>query len=108
MAQNVSSSSSQCTVLAYVQGQGGDTFTISKNGEAVISHTPAKKFECVLVSSPKLEKGTEYTAKAGNGTEVTFTQSSVVATAGTGGGMGGPGGMGGGMRPGGGNRPPRW
>ena len=108
MAQNVSSSSSQCTVLAYVQGQGGDTFTISKNGEAVISHTPAKKFECVLVSSPKLEKGIEYTAKAGNGTEVTFTQSSVVATAGTGVGMGGPGGMGGGMRPGGGNRPPRW
>lgn len=108
MAQNVSATSTQCTVLAYVQGQGGDAFTISKDGEAVISHTPSKKYECVLVSSPKLEKGAEYTAKAGNGTEVTFTQSNVVSTAGSGGGMGGHGGMGGGMRPGGGNRPPKF
>ncbi len=99
MAQNVSSSSTQCAVLVYVSGQGGDTFTISKGGESIISHTPAKKFECVLVSSPKLEKGVEYTAKAGNGTAVTFTQSNIVSTAGSGGGMGG------GMRPGGGNRP---
>ncbi len=123
MAQNVSSSSTQCTVLAYVQGQGGEIFNISSDGESVITYKPSKKYECVLVSSPNLEKGKEYTVSVGGsctgdstdglfaggeytgGTvKQTYTHSSVVSTAGTGGGFGGgpggmPGGMGGGARP---------
>ncbi len=107
MAQNVSASSSQCTVLAYVSGQGGDVFTISKDGESIITHTPAKKYECVLVSSDKLEKGEEYTVSSGTGT-VSYTQANTVSTAGSGIGMGGGMGQGGGMRPDGGMRPPRF
>ncbi len=124
MAQNVSTSSLQCSVLAYVSGQGGTLFNISKDGDSIITYAPSKKYECVLVSSPKLEKGTSYTVSVGGtctgeekdglydggiytrGTEaLSYTQSNTVSTAGTGGGMGG------GMRPapgGQGGRPPRF
>lgn len=124
MAQNVSSTSTQCAVLVYTSGSGGTVFNISSSeGKNIVTYKPSKQYSCVLVSSPLLEKGVTYTVATGGTctgdstdglytsgtysggiTAQTYTQSSVVTSAGSGGGMGG--GMGGGgMRPG---RPGRW
>lgn len=125
MAQNVSSTSTQNTVMCYVSGSAGTLFNISdKNGNSVVTYKPSKSYQCVLVSTSKLQTNTEYTVSVGgactgesvNGlytsgvysggtSSATYTHSKTVTTAGnaTGGmgGMGDMGGMGGGGRPGG-------
>lgn len=122
MAQNVSSTSTQNTVMCYVSGSAGTLFNISdKNGNSVVTYKPSKSYQCVLVSTSKLQTNTEYTVSVGgtctgesvNGlytsgeysggtSSATYTHSKTVTTAGNStGGMGGMGGMGGGGRPGG-------
>lgn len=123
MAQNVSSTSTQNTVMCYVSGSAGTLFNISaKNGDSVVTYKPSKSYQCVLVSTSKLQTNAEYVISVGgtctgesvnglysNGvyssgsSSVTYTHSKTVTTAGnaTGGMGGGMGGMGGGGRPGG-------
>ncbi len=112
MAQNVSSTSTQNTVMCYVSGSAGTLFNISdKSGNSVITYKPSKSYQCVLVSSSSLQSNAEYTVSVGgtcsgnsvNGlfsggtysggtSSVSYTHSKTVMTAGNAGGMGGMGG----------------
>lgn len=128
MAQAPSASSTQYSVLYgfdTTQAAGTMIRIENENGEEILTFTPAKSFQSVLLSSPELTSGsyTLYLGGTSNGTSVdglytdgtytagtqvvSFTLSSVVTSTGAvgggnrGGGMpgGGPGGMPGGGQP---------
>jgi len=110
MAVGFGDSSSQCSLLISFDNtiSGGTAITVTDaDGNTVLSYTPAKDYQCAVLSSPDLKDGSTYTVTAGdNSTEVTL--SGVSTTSGTQnsrGGMGGGQSQGGGMMPGGGNRP---
>ncbi len=120
MAQSVSSTSTQNTVMCYVSGSAGQLFNISdSNGKSVITYSPSKAYQCVLVSTSALKTGQSYTVSTGgqcdgqsiNGlyeggtytsgeARETYTHSQTVMSVGSGGGFGG-GGFGGGGHGGG-------
>ncbi len=106
MAQNVSSST-QGAVLLAASGSAGQKIEIKdSNGNVILSHTPAKQYQCALISHPDLKQGQTYTVTVNGSTvqTVTFTQN--VTNSGVSGGGMQPGGMQpGGMQPGG--RPTR-
>ncbi len=92
MAQNVSRSS-QAAVLVGVSGTGGQKISLKdKSGNIILSHTPAKRFDCVLFCHSSLKQGEEYTVVLDNDTVQTFTLTETIMSVGVQGGMGGPGG----------------
>ena len=95
MAQNFGSAT-QGSILVPASNTEKVTVTDSKGAE-ILSFTPTKKCECIVISSPLLVKGETYTVTVGESkTEVTL--SDYVYSSVGGGGFGG-GGFGGGPRP---------
>ena len=95
MAQGFSESSSQYSILYNFSGacEAGTAITLTdNNGNVMISYTPEKEYQSVVISSPMLQKEATYILSCGNQTaEVTL--SSVVSGNGKS-DMPGPGGMG--------------
>lgn len=104
MAQGISDSSAQNALMVVFdqQQEAGTTFEIvSADGTSIVSVTPTKTYQCVLVSTDTLVQNTEYTVKS-NGKELTSVTLSQVMTSisedgseaqiGMMGGFGGPGG----------------
>lgn len=79
MAQNFGSSSTQGSMLVTVGTQDMNT-TVSlcdESGETIISWTPQKAYDCVLISCPDIAEGGVYTLIAGD-TETEVTMSSLI------------------------------
>lgn len=100
MAQNVSDSSTQGSVIVYLSERydGGKKVSLTDDsGNELLSFTPAKSFNCIQFSSSDIVTGGTYKILI-DGTEVeSFTADTTVNTAGTatstmGKGQGGPGG----------------
>lgn len=104
MAQGFSESSTQYSIMynsASVIAAGSEIALKDKDGKTVISYTPGKLYQNVIISSPELKEGATYTLICGELTEE-ITISSIVTSIGSqGAGFGGFGGFGGrgGMRP---------
>lgn len=101
MAQNVSDSSTQGSVIVYLPERydGGKKVSLTDDsGNELLSFTPAKSFNCIQFSSSDIVTGGTYKILI-DGTEVeSFTADTTVSSAGTatstmGGGQGGPGGQ---------------
>lgn len=110
MAVGFGDSSTQCSMLVFFDTAvtGGTAVTVTDaDGNVVLTETPAKDYQSVVLSSPALKDGSTYTVTAGDNS-VSVTLSGVSTTSGTqssGGGMG-SGQSQGGMMPGrGGNTP---
>lgn len=99
MAQNASAVSTQYSALAaFTEQTGGTEFTLADaSGNTILSYTPTKNYACVMISCPELQSGETYTITVSGSTIAAFTQSSVITSSGSFGGMGN---MGGGGRPG--------
>ena len=95
MAQGFSDSSSQYSILHNFSTtlSESDAITLKdSDGNTLVTYTPAKAYQSVVVSCPDMEKGQTYTLSAGSQSEA-LTLSSVVTSNGTGGmngKMGGP------------------
>ncbi|MBQ9679744.1 MAG: carbohydrate-binding domain-containing protein [Ruminococcus sp.] len=108
MAEKPADSSTQTTIQVELgpQNAGSKLTVVDSTGNEVISYTPAKAYQNVVISTPLLKQGDTYTVYV-DGTEVTTieTTSAVTSQGGSnmGGGMGGgqPGGNMGGNQPGG-------
>jgi hypothetical protein len=61
---------------------------LDADGNEVLSYTPAKEYNSVLISSPEIKAGSDYTITAGNLSE-TITMESLIYGGGQGFGMGG-------------------
>jgi hypothetical protein len=76
MAQNFSATSTQCVFLVNFDQSvaGGGTLTVTDStGNKILTYTPAKDYQCAVISSPALVKGETYTVTAGSvSTEVTL------------------------------------
>lgn len=83
MAQNVSTSSTQNTVLVNLSSSTSGDISIGN-----ISYSPKKQYQSVLISSSSLELNKEYTLKTGSNSQSVTLTSTVT---GGGGQMGGPG-----------------
>lgn len=111
MAERPADSSTQTTIQVELGSQSaGSTVTVrDSSGTEILSYTPSKTYQNVVISSPELKQGETYTVYV-NGSQVTTieTTSTVTSQGGNtmGGGMGGgmqggmgqPGGMGGNMQ----------
>ena len=95
MAENMSSSSTQCTFMQNLDetASGGDTVTITDaSGNVLASYTPVRSYQNIIFSCPKLQVGETYTVTAGS-QRVAVEQSDTVVGESSGmGGMGAPGG----------------
>lgn len=95
MAVNFGSDSTQCSMLVQFDStvKGGTEVVLKdSSGNTVLSFTPEKDYQSVVLSSKDIQKGETYTVSAGNqSTTVEMTDTIY----GTGNPMGGPGGMGG-------------
>ena len=98
MMQNVSTSSTQNTVLVNLSSSSSGDISIGN-----INYSPKKQYQSILISSNSLELNKEYTLKAGS-TSQTVTLTSTVTGSGSQAGPGGNPGMNGNMGPGGGRR----
>ena len=99
MAVNFSSSSTQCSMLVNITNTvSGEVTLKDESGETLVSYTPQKSYNSVVISTPKIEISKTYTVSMA-GTETSVTMDSLIY--GEGMSMGG-GGMG---RPEDGNRP---
>jgi hypothetical protein len=97
MAQAPSATSSQYALLHVfnqMQAAGTTVRIISPDGEEIASFTPTKKYQSIVVSSPKLVKGGTYLIYSGNTQVASYTLTSMITGARVGGMMGGRG-----MRP---------
>lgn len=95
MAENMSSSSTQCTFMQNLDetASGGDTITITDASDNVLaSYTPVRSYQNIIFSCPKLQVEETYTVTAGS-QRVAVEQSDTVVGESSGmGGMGAPGG----------------
>lgn len=126
MAQNFSSAENQGAMLVSLSRQTtGSIALVDENGRAVVSFTPDKAYQCVVITAPAIQQGGAYTLVTGgtiegadaNGfaqnavitggtTQETITMSSLVYSNSGFGMWTRPGGGGGSdKRPGGGDRP---
>lgn len=98
MAQNFSNSSTQGVMLVNISmsNSTGDIILKDSNGNEILSYTPSRSYNSVLVSCPEIESGKTYTLTA-NGTDTTVEMTSRVYGSSNGMGMGGMGGMHGGI-----------
>lgn len=100
MAQGISNTSTQYGVLINLNTtyQKDTKVTITdSNGKEIISYTPSKSFQSVVVSTPELKENTTYKVLINNEEYTSFTTSSINTTVGS--GM-----MNGNMMPGGNNQ----
>ena len=79
MAENFSSSSTQGSMLVTVSDAmvSGEITLQDSNGNTLLSYTPAKSYNSVVISCPKLTRGETYTLLAGD-TTTTVTLDSLV------------------------------
>lgn len=108
MVQGVSSSSSQYSVMFYLNSSyDGDISLVDSSGNEVVSYSPSKKYSSVIISSSSIKKGEEYTLKI-DGEEIDTIKVDSVNSSNSsiggygnprGGSGGGPGGSGGGRGP---------
>ncbi|MBP5271936.1 MAG: carbohydrate-binding domain-containing protein, partial [Clostridia bacterium] len=92
MAMNFSSSSTQCSLLVSFDGtvSGGTEVTLKdSDGKTLLSYTPEKDYQTVVLSSADLKKGETYTVTAGSKTQTVEMTDTVVGTGNQMGGMGG-------------------
>ena len=94
MAQNFGNTSTQGTMLVNTSmaNSTGDVILKDSNGNEIISYSPTRSYNSVLVSCPEIKSGKTYTLTA-NGTDTTVEMTSLVY--GESNGMGGMGDMGG-------------
>ncbi len=91
MSQNVSSSSTQNTIMFNLSSTySGEVIIIDSDGNAVTSFEASKKYSSVVVSSSAFVKGEKYSVEINGKVISTMTVSSTVN--GSSGGYGGPGG----------------
>jgi hypothetical protein len=99
MAQGFSDTSTQYSVLynfSTSSAAGTEVALKDADGNVVISYTPVKQYQSVVISSPDLQKDATYTISSGDQTaEVTLSS---VSTSGGEASSSFPGGMGGGTR----------
>lgn len=90
MAQNFGENSTQGSILVSFGSFGTGAVTVTNAaGETLASFTPAKQYNCVVVSAPTLKKGETYTVNA-CGQSQSVTLSSLIYGSGMqGGGFGG-------------------
>ena len=101
MAEGFSSSSTQCSLLYNLSSSvqsGGDVILTDADGNTLVSFTPEKTYQSVVVSAPGMAEGDTVTLKTGTQSNIVTLTSIVTSNGGgMGGGMGDPhGGMGGG------------
>ena len=79
MAENFSNSSTQGSMLVTVSASmiSGEITLQDSNGNSLLSYTPAKSYNSVVISCPKLTSGETYTLLAGD-TTTTVTLDSLV------------------------------
>ena len=89
MAVNFGSNSTQGSILLNYQSSSKDTIKVTdSDGNTIIEYTPAKSYNSVVVSSPKLTKGGTYKVTAGGETQ-SITLDSLIYGESNGMGMGG-------------------
>lgn len=104
MAQGFSDTSTQYSILNNFTTEcaaGTEIKLIDKDGNVILSYTPEKQYQSVVISTPDLEKDATYTLTCGDQT-TELTLSTVVTSNGEqsmGGGFGGQGKPSGGQRP---------
>lgn len=101
MAQNFGSTSTQGSILATassVQSAGTKISLLDSSGNEIVSYTPSKEFQSVVISSSKITQGSTYTLKIGSETQ-TIQMDSLIYGQGFGGPGGGGHGGGRGMKP---------
>jgi hypothetical protein len=97
MMQSVSDSSTQyCIAVVTSSYQTANTEFILKDssGSEIISYTPSKKYNSVVVCTPDIKNGETYTAYVGGSEAGSVEVSSIVSSIGNAGGFGGNGGFG--------------
>lgn len=115
MAQNFGSSSTQGSILSNTAtNTSGEVVLKDSNGNVLVSFTPTREYNSVVVSTPDVKKGSTYTLTTGD-SSTTIEMSDIIYGESTqggapnGGGQGGPNGRGqapnGNMGGGFGNRP---
>lgn len=95
MAENMSSSSTQCTFMQDLDetASGGDTITITDaSGNVLASYTPVRSYQNIIFSCPELQVGETYTVTAGSQSVAVEQSDTVVGESSGMGGMGAPGG----------------
>ena len=95
MAENMSSSSTQCTFMQNLDetASGGDTITITDaSGNVLASYTPVRSYQNIIFSCPELQVGETYTVTAGSQSVAVEQSDTVVGESSGMGGMGAPGG----------------
>ena len=98
MAQNFGSGSTQASMLVSVSGTSGSTITLKdSSGKALASYAPEKDYNCIVISTPDVKKGSTYTVDTGS-SSASVTMDSHIVGGNQGGMQGGmPGGNQGGM-----------
>lgn len=94
MAVNFGSNSTQCSMLVAFDGNvsGGTEVTLKdSSGKTILSYTPNKDYQTVVLSSPDIKTGETYTVEAGSQSQTVEMTDTIY---GSGGMMGGHGGMG--------------
>lgn len=93
MAENMSSSSTQCTFMQNLDetASGGDTITITDaSGNVLASYTPVRSYQNIIFSCPKLQVEETYTVTAGSQSVAVEQSDTVVGESSGMGGMGAP------------------
>ena len=90
MTQNFGTDSTQGSILLTSRSTSTETIRVTDaSGSVLAEFTPAKAYNCVIVSTPALKQGGTYTVTmGGESTDVTL-ESLIYGTGGMGGGMGG-------------------
>lgn len=89
MAENFGSDSTQCAIMYNLGGNAGSEITLKDSkGETLISATPTKSYQTVIVSCPEIAVGSTYTLTA-DGQSVEINMTSAIYNAGGTGGHGG-------------------
>ena len=91
MAMGFGSQSSQASILASVSGSTGSQIQVTdSNGKEILSMTAKKNFQSILLSSPDMKDGKNYTITVDG--QSTSETASLTSQSGNGGFGGGPGG----------------
>lgn len=99
MAQNFGSSSTQGSILLNVSSRSSGAVTVKdSSGSVIISFTPEKEYNSVVISTPDIKKGETYTVTAAGESQTVEMSDIIYSSAGS--ATGNPGG---GQNPGGGH-----
>lgn len=96
MATNFTSASGQGAMMVNIGTvQANQELSVyNSDGNKILSHTFEKAYNCIVITSPDIQKGETYTIRVGSISEEVEMTSEIYGSSG---GMGGFGGMGGGM-----------